>query len=236
VKVEYRRGVSPQVLGDLLPGSVACVLTDPPYGTGTGNAIYGRRHEGAVTSIANDTDLGELEAAAPRLLDVLTTEGVGLFFMAPTQYRAACDVLEAAGWHVWHSLPWHKGAPGISYRTRFAYEDVILATHAGVDPWETRGTIIVPLRHPRVREPVHPNEKPVSLLREFLRWACPSGGLVLDPFAGVASSGLAAHAERCDWIGAECDEQWWPEAERRIAELTNTPHSDAPLNLFNGAA
>lgn len=224
--IDYRRGRSPDALADLQDGCAACVLTDPPYGTGKAGANYGRRREGRVTSIANDVDLSELAATAPLIARVLAADGTVLVFCAPQQRRHVEALLEGAGLSPLHSLPWDKGAPGISYRVRYAYEDVVLAAHPGYDPWEARETLIVPVRHPRVQETEHPNEKPVGLLRIYTRWACPSGGLIVDPFAGIASSAVAAHAEGCDWIGAEMDEQWWGIAERRIADALERPHPD----------
>lgn len=240
--IDYRRGRSPNALADLPDGCAACVLTDPPYGTGRTDARarqYGRRQRNVERGIgiANDLDLSELAACAPEFRRVLAPEGVAMVFMGPTQYRAACDVLDGAGLEVHHSLPWFKGRPGLSYRARFAYEDIILATHPGVDPWPDRGPLVVPMRHASVNRPDHPNEKPVALLLEALRWACPSGGTVVDYFAGVASGAIAAHVAGCDWVGAECDERWWPIAERRIATVQDRPHPDAPPSLFaDGAA
>lgn len=234
MRVEYRRGVSPDAIADLPDGCAAAVLTDPPYGTtGGANDGYGRRQaDGTRQTIANDADLSQIEAVAPSLFRLLDPAGVALVFMAPTKFREASDVLEGAGFVVWHSLPWDKGAPGISYRGRFAYEDLILASRPDVDPWPDRGPIVLPVRFPRVQNTEHPNEKPVGLLRRYLAWACPNGGLVLDPFAGIASCGVAAVAQGCEYIGVECDPQWWPVAERRLAEVQNHAHAEIAQGSF----
>ena len=44
----------------------------------------------------------------------------------------------------------------------------------------------------RVRDPVHPTQKPLRVLRRLLELACGPGDLVLDPFMGVGSTGVAA--------------------------------------------
>lgn len=44
------------------------------------------------------------------------------------------------------------------------------------------------LRSKSVRGGIHPTEKPGELLDSLIRYACPEGGLVLDPFAGSAST------------------------------------------------
>lgn len=51
----------------------------------------------------------------------------------------------------------------------------------------------------------HPTEKPVELLRPLLRYSCPPGGRVLDPFSGSAAVWEAAKAEGMSYIGFETD-------------------------------
>lgn len=245
-RIEYRHGSSPAALADLPDGVADAIVTDPPYGTARPGDWhgYGRRpsqvtergHRG--TLIQADTDLSALAGAAPEMARCLAPCGVAIVFCAPFRRRAAEDALIGGGLEPIHYLPWDKGAPGLAYKVRYAYEDAILCVHPGYDPWSgEREPIVVPLREPRLKAPEHPNEKPVALLRRLVRWALPTGGLVLDPFAGIASCGVAAIAERCGYIGVECDPQWWPIAERRLAEAQNHPHPDLPQqSLFGEAA
>jgi site-specific DNA-methyltransferase (adenine-specific) len=51
----------------------------------------------------------------------------------------------------------------------------------------------------------HPTVKPVSLMRWLCRLITPPGGLVLDPFAGSGTTGIAAVSEGFDFIGIELD-------------------------------
>jgi len=238
VRCEYRHGKSPEALADLTVGCAAAIVTDPPYGTETANTIYGRRREsGESRTIQNDRDLSALETTAPAMFGLLAKDGVALVYCAPTLRRAVENVIEAGGLTPIHNVPWDKGAPGISYRVRYAYEDCVMAVHGEYDPFELRGPLVVPLREARVAEPEHPHEKPVALLRRLIRWACPNGGLVVDPFAGIASCGVAALAERCSYVGVECDERWWPIAERRLAEAQDRPHPMLPQSsLFTEGA
>jgi site-specific DNA-methyltransferase (adenine-specific) len=234
---EYRHGVSPDALVDLADGCAAAVVTDPPYGTETANTIYGRRRESGETRlIQNDRDLSALEGCTAAISRVLSPEGVALVYCAPQRRRAVENAIEAGGLTPIHNVPWDKGAPGISYRVRYAIEDCVMAVHGDYDPFELRGPLVVPIRVPRVQDAEHPHEKPVALLRVLVRWACPQGGLVVDPFAGIASCGVAALAERCSYIGVECDERWWPIAERRLAEAQDRPHPLLPPSLFTEGA
>ncbi len=62
----------------------------------------------------------------------------------------------------------------------------------------------------KVRLNTHPTIKPAvekaSVMRWLIRLVCPTGGLVLDPFNGSGSTGIAAVLEKRDYIGIDLDE------------------------------
>ena len=62
----------------------------------------------------------------------------------------------------------------------------------------------------------HPSVKPIDLMRWLCRLAVPTGGRVLDPFAGSGSTLIAAHAERMDAVGLERDPEYVDIARGRI--------------------
>jgi DNA modification methylase len=68
----------------------------------------------------------------------------------------------------------------------------------------------------------HPTVKPTSLMRWLVQLVCPRGGLVLDPFAGSGSTGLAADQLGSNAILIERDPTYAADARRKIT-------SDAPL-------
>lgn len=53
---------------------------------------------------------------------------------------------------------------------------------------------------------VHPTSKPSALAKWLTRLVARPGQLVLNPFAGAGSEGLAAVAEGCRWIGIELND------------------------------
>jgi DNA modification methylase len=63
---------------------------------------------------------------------------------------------------------------------------------------------------------IHPSEKPVDLLTPLIAYACPPGGLVVDPFAGSGSALDAARASGRRAIGIEADERYAERAARRL--------------------
>jgi site-specific DNA-methyltransferase (adenine-specific) len=73
---------------------------------------------------------------------------------------------------------------------------------------------------------VHPTEKPVGILDPLIAYACPAGGLVIDPFAGSGSTLDAARSSGRRAIGIEADERYSEAAARRLSQQS----------LFGGAA
>jgi site-specific DNA-methyltransferase (adenine-specific) len=66
-------------------------------------------------------------------------------------------------------------------------------------------------------ENLHPCVKPVALMRWLVRLVTPPNGLVLDPFAGTGSTGVAALAEKRQFIGVEKDPEYARIASQRMA-------------------
>ena len=73
-------------------------------------------------------------------------------------------------------------------------------------------------------------------MRMLVALACPTGGLVLDPFAGSGTTGMACAYEGRRFIGIERDAEYLPIAKRRIAyarrlagasEVGSTPSTEA---------
>lgn len=62
----------------------------------------------------------------------------------------------------------------------------------------------------------HPTVKPLALMRWLCRLVTPAGGLVLDPFLGSGTTGVATEAEGFSLVGCELDRANVSIANRRI--------------------
>lgn len=62
----------------------------------------------------------------------------------------------------------------------------------------------------------HPTVKPISLMRYLIRLVTPPNGLILDPFVGSGTTGIAAKLEGFNFIGIELDADYAAIAHARI--------------------
>lgn len=66
----------------------------------------------------------------------------------------------------------------------------------------------------------HPTPKSVELMRYFVKLITPPQGVVLDPFMGTGSTGVACLLDDFRFIGIEMDREYLRIAKRRLMELT----------------
>jgi site-specific DNA-methyltransferase (adenine-specific) len=65
----------------------------------------------------------------------------------------------------------------------------------------------------------HPTVKPVSLMEYLIRVYSPAGSVVLDPFCGSGSTGVAALNVERDFYGIEMDPNYAAIADQRCADV-----------------
>ncbi len=79
-------------------------------------------------------------------------------------------------------------------------------------------------------ESKHPTVKPVDLMAYLIKLVTPKGGVVLDPFAGSGTTGMAAMREGFDCVLMEREAEYVADINRRLAHV----HGD-DLPLFGGS-
>ncbi|HBQ7748298.1 TPA: DNA methylase, partial [Klebsiella pneumoniae] len=79
---------------------------------------------------------------------------------------------------------------------------------------------------PYTGNPLHPNQKPVEALQPLIESFSAPGAIVLDPFAGSASTCVAAYRAGRRYIGIEMLAQYHRAGTERLAAMhraVNTP-------------
>lgn len=138
--------------------------------------------------------------------------GYAMVFSDWRQLPTLTDVLQAGG-YIWRGLvPWDKTASSRAPHTgyfRHQCEYVVWGSvgtlpkcrHGG--PWP--GLIakrVIP------SEKLHMTGKPVELMEQLIKPVTP-GGLILDPFMGSASTGVAALRQGYRFVGIEMSQEYF---------------------------
>lgn len=85
--------------------------------------------------------------------------------------------------------------------------------------WPTKRPTDV-IKCPRTGNDNHPTEKPVQLMRAIIEW---TRGVVVDPFMGSGTTGVACAQLNRPFIGIEVDPTHFDTACRRIADAQRQP-------------
>lgn len=67
-----------------------------------------------------------------------------------------------------------------------------------------------------VEKTSHPCQFPVAIPQRFIKALVPTDGLILDPFAGSGTSAVAAVLQKCRFVGAEINNEYYSIALNRI--------------------
>ena len=225
------------ILPTLADESVDMIWTDPPYGHGNHDGDLNARlnaHRGIEDQpIANDgademrSVVDAMLAEASRILKsdccccCCCCCGGG---PRPT-FAWVADRMDRAGLSFFHSVIWDKVNPGLGWRYRRQHEMVMVSHRAGGKLlWRDQKRAapnIYQQMPPRNR--AHPNEKPVEMVGHFLDLHSAPGQVVLDPFMGSGSTGVAAARMGRTFIGVEIDSGHFDIACRRIEEAYRQP-------------
>jgi site-specific DNA-methyltransferase (adenine-specific) len=82
----------------------------------------------------------------------------------------------------------------------------------------------------------HPTVKPVELMRYLCRLVTPPGGVVLDPFMGSGSTGIAAVLESARFVGIERERRYFAIAKARILHVARHHRTDEATPLDRPAS
>lgn len=75
---------------------------------------------------------------------------------------------------------------------------------------------------PTARDRQHPQQKPAALMRALVEAFSAPGDLIVDPFAGSGTTGVAALSLGRRFLGIEMDSRWIAVAEGRLREADKT--------------
>lgn len=215
---------------DVLPGrdkeSFDLVLTDPPYGVAFESNMRAEKFGGiqgdGKSSEAREDVLAVLEQCVR-----LVGQNRHLYVFGPEVLRAADMKVSKPAELIWVkqegpgmgnlTLPW-----GPQHETLHFYTS--LHRHAGKrgrenNPVRIRKGSVLRAVKPTGFSVRHPSEKPVwGLLSELIESSSRAGEVILDPFSGVGSTGVAAVLTGRKTVLVELEERYCEIAAERISQ------------------
>ena len=226
-------------LGDCLEGmraladkSVDVVITDPPYSEHTHGGFHLERYDGGPSRAAGPGF--EHLTAFPAADIARIARRWALVFCDTRHVEQICVDLEAAAWRIARVAAWVKpnGAPQFSGdRPAQGYEPIICAHAPGKMQWNGGGKRGVWSCDVEMTDRSHPTQKPLVLMRELVSLFSDPGELVLDPFAGSGSTGVACRQLGRRFLGWELNKTYWEIACRRLRGDEAKPRPEQP-SLF----
>lgn len=226
-RVTLYHGDALVVMSHLDPGSVDAVLTDPPFSSG-GRRENARSLRKSMTRATEDNDwiMGDA-MSTPGFVHlvrecgllwrrVLVDGGHALAFIDWRMWPTMAAALETADLRQHPLLVWDKGRIGMGAIFRNQHELIVHMSKGNPNPPRRRDVPNV-LRYPPTANENHPTEKPTALLETLASVVAPSGGLLLDCFAGSGSTGVAAKALGLKAVLIEGDERWCEVAANRLS-------------------
>lgn len=211
------------VLDQLPRNSADLLVTDPPYGVEWRSGIRSNPFDRMAGDRAGDK-AGTIETLAKAIRILRSNRHAYVFGFRPDELA---EPLRLGGTTdiVWHkattslgdlAVPWSKSHERITFGAYYP--------SAG-DRRQGRGQLAARLRRgsvlavPRLNAGAvnrHPTEKPVALLRQLIESSSVLGDTVLDPFAGVGSTLVAALVTGRRAVGVEIDPGYAETAVERI--------------------
>jgi len=239
------------VLAGLPSNSIGCIWTDPPYNLSNNGitCVAGRRvkvNKGAwdhSRGVEADHEFNRTWLAA--CYRVLKPEGTIWVTGTTHVYLSVGFALQQLGFRILNDIIWEKLAPPPNLGCRcftHSSETILWATKArkGRDRYTFNYEALKSENNQKQMKNVwrlpppakeekrlgkHPTQKPVALVARCLRASTNPGDLVLDPFTGSGTTGVAALALGRAFIGAELEDPYVKIARQRLTatRLTADP-------------
>ncbi|TVQ64473.1 MAG: site-specific DNA-methyltransferase [Phycisphaerales bacterium] len=228
--VRLYRGDCLDVLPTLEAGSVDCVVTDPPYGISVKGSVHHRqagRGSRRLDFFDGDEDWPMVSAIVKRAqvqtLRLVNECASAYWFCGHRVFSDLVRVFEEEGYST-RFIVWSKACPappppGSGWSS--GAELCVYAYKPGryFDGAEApRSNVIVAdsYRHGQPGKVDHPTQKPLGLIQTLAQVSCPPDGLVLDPFMGSGTTGVACVRTGRRFIGVEKEPKYFDIAVKRI--------------------
>jgi len=226
MSIKLLHGDCLDLMKDVSNESIDLVVTDCPYKIVSGGCTTTKNKMGGILS--NGQNLKEVSTGSvfghndiqfkdwlPDIYRVLK-DGTHCYIMINSRNLKDLQVeAEKVGFKFQNLLIWDKGnvTPNRYYMQKI---ELILMLKKGKARTINNAGDSNLFSIPNIRGKTHPTEKPVSLMEIFVGNSSNENDLVLDPFMGCGSTGIACKNLNRQFIGFEVDERYFNTAKERL--------------------
>jgi DNA modification methylase len=177
------------------------IVTDPPYG-------IDYEYDGFID------DLTTLRNSAPHMLTLMhELAPMTAIFSGVT----TVDVWQYPSWR----LAWVR--PAGTNRSKWGFSCWTPIAVYGDDPYlkagkGARSDVFIDYRPKRPDGIDHPCVKPLTIMRWLIQRVCPDAKIILDPFCGTGTTGVACMEFGMNFVGIEINEKYAQIARGRLKE------------------
>lgn len=214
--INLMQGDCLELMKDIPDGSVDMVLTDPPYGMDYQSNW--RTATDKFAKISNDDGLSWLGEFVNESYRIMKNDSAAYVFCSWHKVDVFKSAFESK-FKLKNIIVWVKNNHG-SGDLKGAYapkHEFILYMHKGRSLFRNGRTPDVMMADKvSGSKMVHPTEKPIALLEKFIGDNSDEGDIIIDPFMGSGTTGVAAKNLNRSFIGIELDESYFNIAKERI--------------------
>lgn len=205
------------------------IVTDPPYkltsrgGSGTMGGYW--KEEKAKKGVIFDNNSISCKEYLPEFYRILKEKSILYLMCNNTNLQEMINVATQTGFKFVKSLIWEKGNKicGRYYMNCFEY--ILLFRKGGDKPIKNCGTpdiLKVPIKKQKGinGKNLHDTEKPVELMKILIENSSDENDIILDPFMGIGSTGIASKELKRTFIGIEINEHYFNIARKRIENIS----------------
>jgi len=227
--IKLMHGDCLELMKEIPDGSIDLVLTDPPYRVISGGA--NNRKSGVFKNWSKKTcnfkkndgkvfkynDI-KIDQWAPEIFRVLKENSHVYIMVNFLNLEIFMATLKRVGFKLHNLLVWEKnqGSPNRWYYKNCEY--IIFARKGKAKPINNMGSKTVHSFKIVKKGKKHPTEKPVDLIQMYILNSTNKHEIVLDPFMGSGSTGVACKNLNRKFIGIEKDDKYFKIAQERINE------------------
>lgn len=220
MSIHLMQGDCLELLKGIPDGSVDMVLCDPPYGIDYQSCRIKDRTK-RKRKILNDKK--PFTEFVPLLKRLLKPYACVMIFTRWDVQQALIDAMQADNIAPNSCIVWDKEIHGMGdLRRAFSprHESILFHAEKGFRFQGKRPCDVISFQRVSAQKLVHPNEKPIPMLEYLLNKCSKMGGVILDPFMGSGSTGVACVNTGRSFIGIELDAEYFAIASERIRDAT----------------